>query len=561
MILDRWGNPIDTGTLREPQTEASDSAHIAALRNEFDNHPGRNLTPARLNAILLAAEQGDLIQQLELADDMEERDGQIFAELAKRKSAVAMLDWDVVAPDDATPDEKALADEVKDWVQSIPQFEEDILIELMDAVLKGFKGIEMWWEPDQDTLQPRFAPRPQRWLCMGEDRNSLRLRDGSSQYGVPLQPYGWLLHQHKSRNGYLARGSLTRVLCWPYLFKFYAVRDLAEFLEIYGLPIRLGKYPAGASDAEKRKLLQAVAGIGHNAGGVIPQSMSLDLLDAASGTEGPFRTMWTGMDAVESKIILGQTLTSSEGQNGTQALGNVHNEVRRDILKSDAKRIAATLTAQLITPMVLINKPGADPRRMPRFVLDVEEPEDIALYAEALPKLAEAGMRIGVKDLHRRLGIEMAADGEEVLGARSATPPSAAPVPAPTGATPAPAGQSAAAPAPAAAPEPAAAPAPAAPLAGRLPTAPAPRDALDDLVDSALSDWAPVMSGLVSPLLAEIDKAVAAGETMEAFRARLSGLGKQMDSAALTERIARATFTARLAGEADLDLSGREESA
>ncbi len=554
MILDRWGNPIDTGTLREPQTEASDSAHIAALRNEFDNHPGRNLTPARLNAILRAAEQGDLIQQLELADDMEERDGQIFAELAKRKSAVSMLDWDVVAPDDATPQEKALADEVKDWVRAIPQFEETILIELMDAVLKGFKGIEMWWEPDQATLQPRFAPRPQRWLCMGEDHNSLRLRDGSSQYGVPLQPYGWLLHQHNSRNGYLARGSLTRVLCWPYLFKFYAVRDLAEFLEIYGLPIRLGKYPAGASDTEKRKLLQAVASIGHNAGGIIPQSMSLDLLAAADGTEGPFRAMWSGMDAVESKIILGQTLTSSEGQNGTQALGNVHNEVRRDILKSDAKRVAATLTAQLITPMVLINKPGADPRRMPRFVLDVEEPEDIALYAEALPKLAAAGMRIGVKDLHRRLGIEMAADGEEVLGARAATPPVS---PAPAGAAPAPAD-----PPPGGKPAPAtaAAPAPAAPLAGQLPAAPAPRDALDDLVDSALADWAPVMSGLVSPLLAEIDKAVAAGETMQAFRARLSGLGKQMDSAALTERIARATFTARLAGEADLDLSGREET-
>lgn len=143
MILDRWGNPIDTGALREPQTETSDSAHIAALRNEFDNHPGRNLTPARLNAILRAAEQGDLIQQLELADDMEERDGQIFAELSKRKSAVAMLDWDIVAPDDATPDEKALADEVKDWLRSIPQFEETILIELMDAVLKGYKPIEM----------------------------------------------------------------------------------------------------------------------------------------------------------------------------------------------------------------------------------------------------------------------------------------------------------------------------------------------------------------------------------------------------------------------------------
>jgi phage gp29-like protein len=439
-ILDEHGNPIDMAALLEPQTEqpgAAGSSHVGWLKREWDAHPGRALTPLRLNAILQQAEAGNLIAQLELADDMEERDGQIYSELAKRKTAVTTLQWDVEPPDDASPDEQKTADQVRDWLKAIPCFEEDILLELMDAVLKGFKPIEMWWELDQGTLQPRFEARPQRWLCLDEDRDSLNLRDGSTQFGVPLQPYGWLLHMHRSRNGYLARAPLARVLAWPYLFKHYAVRDLAEFLEIYGLPMRLGKYPTGASDDEKRKLLAAVVSIGHNAGGVIPQSMAIDFASAAQGNEKPFETMWKGMDALQSKIILGQTLSSSEGQNGTQALGTVHNEVRIDILKSDAKRVAATLTSQLIKPMVLFNISRADPRRLPRFCLDVPEPEDIKLYADSLPKLAGAGMRIGVKDMHRRLRIEEAEDGEEILkGPPAPVAPGAAGGPAGPGATP-----------------------------------------------------------------------------------------------------------------------------
>jgi phage gp29-like protein len=549
--------------LREPQTEqpgAAGSAHVGWLKREWDAHPGRALTPLRLNAILQQAEAGNLIAQLELADDMEERDGQIYSELAKRKTAVTTLQWDVEPPDDASPEEQKTADQVRDWIKAIPCFEEDILLELMDAVLKGFKPIEMWWALDQGTLQPRFEARPQRWLCLDEDRDSLNLRDSSTPYGVPLQPYGWLLHMHRSRNGYLARAPLCRVLAWPYLFKHYAVRDLAEFLEIYGLPLRLGKYPAGASDDEKRKLLQAVVSIGHNAGGVIPQSMAIDFQAAADGTDGPFKTMWDGMDALQSKIILGQTLTSSQGQHGSQALGNVHNEVRLDILKSDAKRVAATLTSQLIAPMVLFNIAGADPRRLPRFCLDVPEPEDIQIYADALPKLAQAGLRIGVKDVHRLLRIEEAEDGEDIL--KGPPVPVAPGAPGQPGsvsqagkADPPPGGKTAqpGTPAAAAAKDPTQDPAQA-DLAARLPAGQPPRDAIDDLVDEQVVKWRPVLAPLVSPLMTALDAAIKDGTSLADFRNQLPGLVARMDAGPAAEQLGRAAFAARLAGEADLEL-------
>lgn len=538
------GQSFDLAAVAEPQTEqGSGATGLGWLHREFEGHPGRGLTPVKLNQILKAAEEGDLIRQLELAEDMEERDAQIYSVLSTRKTAVSMLEWDIVAPDNATPAEQKVADQVREWMRAIPDFEEDIILEMMDAVLKGFKPIEMWWELDQGTRQPRFAARPQRWLTLNERRDQFMLRDGAAAHGVPLRPYNWLLHVHKSRNGYLARGSLCRVLAWPYLFKHYATRDLAEFLEIYGLPLRLGKYPTGASDAEKRTLLQAVVGIGHNAAGIIPASMALDFQNAAAGNEKPFQTMMDAMDAAEAKAITGQTLTSGEGKHGTQALGTVHDGIRIDIKKSDAKRVGATLTAQVVHPLALFNCPGADPRRLPRLVLDVPEPEDLQLYAEALPKLAGAGMRIGLKGLHRKLRIPMADEGEDILQGTPAPTES----PAPGARPPAP---------PAPAPKPAPKPAP---LAGQLPAnapAPAPHDVLDDVVDSELADWQPLMAPMVEPLLAELRLAVAAGETAEQFAARLPQLIERMDGRPLGASLARANFAAYLAGQADLDLAG-----
>ena len=531
MILDHLGNPIEVARLREPQT-----AQVAHLAREFDEHPAKGLTPARLHALMLAAEQGDIVRQLDLADDMEERDGHLYAELDKRKGAVASLEFDIVEPERASAAEKALTAQLREWIAAIDDFE-DLVRGMMDAVLKAFSNHELVWKLQEGVLLPTITFRPQRWFTVDKaTRNELRLRTLGTVEGEPLQPFSWISHVHKTRNGYLARGGLVRVLAWPYLFKNFAVRDLAEFLEIYGLPLRLGKYPAGASDDEKRKLLQAVTQIGHNAAGIVPQSMAIEFQAAAQGNDTPFGSMIDRMDAVESKAILGQTLTASEGQHGTQALGTVHNEVRMDIRDSDARQVEATLTRQLLWPLAALNVAGADPRRCPRFVFDTSEPEDLEAYATHLPKLAGAGLQIPVKWAQDKLRIPEPAAGEAVM----------------SGGAPAPELQPGAANQPAAKAKPPAQAALAAELAATQ------RDAIDALVDEALADWELLLAPMVEPLLAEVGKALAAGETLDALRARLPELLQGMDARPMAERLARAAFMARLAGAADLAFLGDE---
>ena len=74
-ILGPDGQHIKTPDLAEPQT-----ARLAHLQRELQSHPTRGLTPSRLAKILDAAENGDLVAQFELFEDMEEKVTSCFRE-------------------------------------------------------------------------------------------------------------------------------------------------------------------------------------------------------------------------------------------------------------------------------------------------------------------------------------------------------------------------------------------------------------------------------------------------------------------------------------------------
>lgn len=418
-ILDQYGKPIASKDLSEPQT-----ARIAGLQNLTIQSAIDGLTPARAARILKNADNGDLVAQHQLFDDMQDRDSHIHGEMNKRKMALLDLDWDIVPPRDASAGETAVAEWVKEILLDVVNDWEDLLLGLMDGIGHGFAPVELEWERWGKEWIPQFHPRPQTWFRATPDRRELRLIDGSAE-GALLTQFGWIMHAHvKPKTGYLSRTGLLRPLVWPFLYRAYAVGDFAEFLETYGLPIIVGKYFQGASEAEKSSLMSAVSNLGHDARAIMPADMELEInsvTGASSGTSHLDMAGWA--EKAISKLILGATLTSgADGKSSTNALGNVHNEVRKDILAADARQIAATLTRDLIYPLIALNKGGIDGlRRCPRLVFDSGEAEDLSLFAEALPKLSTV-MRIPAQWAHDKLRIPLPEGEEAVLGAVSAQP-------------------------------------------------------------------------------------------------------------------------------------------
>ncbi|MGB6056305.1 MAG: DUF935 domain-containing protein, partial [Burkholderiaceae bacterium] len=410
-LIDIHGNPLQRQILHEPQT-----ARLASLHSEYAAHPSRGLTPVRLARILEDAELGNLQAQADLFADMEEKDAHIFSEMAKRKQAILSIDWKIEPPRNASAAEKADADWLTEIISDMTGFDE-LLLALMDGIGYGYSNVEIeWGMVERQWLPAKLEPRPASWFQLAPDnQNALRLRDNSPG-GAGLQPFGWVAHVHRAKSGHIARCGLHRVLAWPYLFKNYAIRDLAELLEIYGIPIRLGKYPPGIGEQEKATLLRAVTALGHAAAGILPESMSIDFETAAQGSHEPHIAMNEWAERSASKAILGGTLTTqADGKSSTNALGNIHNEVRHDLLTSDARQVAATTGRDLFYPLLALNRGGVDPRRLPRLVFDTAQREDFTAFSEALPNLVDLGMPVPVSWAQKKLGVPVPGKDEPVL--------------------------------------------------------------------------------------------------------------------------------------------------
>lgn len=396
----------------------TDVAQITATGRVIAEHPSNFITPQKMRALFEDAESGDIRAQHELFADIEERDSDIAANMGTRKRALLTLNWRVAPPRNATPEEEKLSDQAYEMMDSLPTLE-DLIMDLMDAVGHGFSALEVEWVFSDGLYLPRnFIHRSQSWFKWNKD-DGLLLRTRENPEGEALWPLGWVVHTQKSRSVQQARNGLFRTLAWLYMFKHYAVHDFAEFLELYGMPIRIGKYGAGATKEEKNTLLRAVAEIGHNAAGIMPEGMEIELHNAASGTtatSNPFLQMADWCEKSAARLILGQTLTSgADGKSSTNALGNIHNEVRRDLLVSDAKQVSQTITSQIIGPFLQINYPNADPNRVPKFEFDTRDPEDIAVFADAIPKLVDVGVQIPESWVRDKLVIPDVQEGEAVL--------------------------------------------------------------------------------------------------------------------------------------------------
>lgn len=510
----------------EPQTAAK---AFRPLRQELAPHPSVGLTPARLAALLAGAESGELTAQAALAEDMEEKDAHLYAELSKRKRALLALDWDVLPPQTSSARDRRQAAECRDWLRELPDFE-DLLLDLANGLLYGYAAVELEWRSTGGRWQPTPHYRPPGWFQMDpETRTELRLRSTANWQGEPLRPLGWIVHRHQAKSGALARAGLARVLAWPFLFKNYAVRDLAELLELHGLPLRVATAPAFLSETDKAALWSQLRDLGHDAAALLPEGVKIEFAEVQTKGES-YQTMIDWCERSISKAILGQTLSAEAKATGMgSGVATLHDEVRWDLVGSDARQIAGTLSRQLLAPLLQLNRGLDDPARLPRFAFDLKEVADLSLYAEALPKLVSIGLPIPAAWASERLGIPAPADNEPVLSAPSGTPRAeTAPPDLPDG-EPVPAR-----------------------LAVATLTAAAPIDPTAPLVERLGVEAEPLLDALLEP----VRVLLAASADLDEFRTGLSALYPDLDPRAFAALMGQALAVADAAGRFEASRDG-----
>ncbi|MBI1262963.1 MAG: DUF935 family protein [Rhizobiales bacterium] len=523
-LVDQYGRPIDFEKLREEQA----AAHLMGVRTPYGDHPSNGLTPQRLAAILRESESSDPMRYLELAEDMEEKDLHYLSVLGTRKRAVAQLEITVEAASDDKVDVEN-ADFVREWLKR-DELEDD-LFDIMDAVGKGFSHTEIiwdfsakqWWPTRLEWRDPRFFDFAQT------DRRTPLLR---TEAGLePLSPFKYISHFHKAKSGLPIRGGLARCAAWSWMFKNYAVKDWVIFAEVYGMPLRLGRYQAGASEADIRTLRRAVASLSSDAAAVIPKSMDIDFIDGkrgggvGGGGGEVYETLAAYLDQQVSKGVLGQTATT-DAIAGGHAVGKEHDLVRGDIKRADAKLLAGTLNRGLVRPMIDLNK-GAQ-KLYPRICIGQREQVDITVMSNALEKLVPLGLRVQMSEVRDKIGFSDPDDDAEILA-----PPTSPAAQVPSSAQQHQTGIC-----------------PVHGIAHAASQTATQDDIIDHLVTEVMNDWQPLVAGSADG----IEQLLNGAQTIEEARDRLAAALENMDVGKLTETLARAGFSASVAGQLGLKL-------
>jgi phage gp29-like protein len=329
--------------------------------------------------------------------------------------------------------------------------------------------------------------------------------------GVELAPYKFLVHTPRIKSGIPIRGGYARLAAWAYMCKGYTLKDWLAFAEVFGMPLRLGKYGSGAKKEDIDILKMAVANLGTDAAAVFPQSMEIELVEASkSGSTDFFERLAQYLDNQVTKGILGQTATT-QGTPGKLGNEEAQNEVRHDFRDDDAEQLEETLQRDLVVPFVDLN--FGPQQNYPQIQLRAPQREDIAGLSESLSKLVPLGLRVSASVIRDKLGLPDPDEDEEILmPAAVSTATNAMALNRQAG-------------------------------ADELP------DEIDIAADEALDGWeaAGGMAAIVSPIARALD----ASDSVEAFAAQLEEIMRGQDAVVLVQHLAAALFKARAMGAAD----------
>lgn len=506
-ILGPDGNPMNS---KRPITR---EVAVASIRDKFSGYPSRNLTPERLAAIFREADQGDIYRQAELFEEMEEKDTHLYSILQTRKNSVLGLDWEIMPYSDDQGDVK-----VADMVRDAFEFEglENALLDLLDAIGKGFGVTEIMWQIKESKVGVEKLKWVHQKRFRFDDFDHLRLlTENDMAHGIELPKNKFVIHKYKAKSGHPSRAGVLRVCSWMYLFKNYNIKDWVTFAEVFGMPIRLGKYDTGTSKEDKEALIQAVTQLGTDAAGIISKSTEIEFVESVKRSDNIYEVLAEFCNREMSKAVLGQTLTTDVGSTGSYAASKTHNEVRHDLKEADCKALAETLRKYLVRPLVLFNIPNADLTRLPWVRFKYEPPEDLERTSKIYKTVVtDMGLPVAKDHMYEKFGIPKPGDGDELL-----TPPSpSTPLPMKKG------------------------------LESMIMLAMSNKEgsqqSIDGLADRSLRESLPALRQMLEPVI----EAVKNASSPEELREGLAELYNQMDETDLEDLMARSMFVADLYG-------------
>lgn len=404
-------------------------------RDRWTHLATRGVTPDEVERILVGAIGGELEAQWRLFDLMEDTWYRLKKNLNEVKRAVQSAQWSGAAwaEADKKPTERALEKarfvETAIWGMRPDRAEDegnfrDLLYDTMDAYGKGLSVVEILWERRE---RAGIVPRACQWVHPRHygyptDVAGLRLSPSGDRADWIQFPVGqFVIAIAKTKSGHPLGGALLRSLAALWCGSNFAWDWLVNLAQIFGLPFRWATYdPSNPGVVDD--ICDMLENLGSAGWGAFPAGTSLDFKEAVQrAADNPQSFVMEVADIGCDILVLGQTLTTSQGDRGSQSLGTVHKGVRADVLEHAGSWVAQELSDQLVRPLVLWNYGDED--EMPWLQCDFDEEWDEVAAAQRDQILLSTGqVKMPKAWFHERHRIPMPGPDDEVIGGPAPEP-------------------------------------------------------------------------------------------------------------------------------------------
>lgn len=279
---------------------------------------------------LRAADIGRTKQLYDLFDDILV-DGLLADAIEKRIDAI--LNAELTFQDAKGKEVDMIADimDTADW--------EELLRQIMNERMYGRSAVEILCSQSDFHVEQIPAKH------IDIDHKFILINPGDD-HGISYEKDNSLLVLGRPRNfGLLLKAT-------PYaIYKRGGFGDWSQWIELFGMPQRVGKY--NSYDPESRKLLEkAMEEAGSAPYIVIPKEAEVETITTTySGSKSSYNEFRQACNEEMLITILGQTLTTVQGENGARSLGEVHKEVEEGKNKSDMRFVQRVLN-QRVLPML-----------------------------------------------------------------------------------------------------------------------------------------------------------------------------------------------------------------
>ena len=298
-------------------------------------------------------------------------DEEVKRTFTQRQDALVSREWTVEPASDEPQDVEA-ADFIRNWVAEIGF---DRITKLMHyGIFYGYAVAELVYRVNDDGKYVADVKVRNRRRFRFTPKGELRLLTRANQTtGIECPaPYFWSFCTGADHDDEPYGIGLAHWLYWLSLFKRNGVKFWLIFLEKFGMPTVLGRYGKNASEADQKRLLEAIESIQSDSGIALPLDMPIELLSQGRTGNGSYKELFDTMNEGIQRVVLGQT-SSSGGTAGRLGNDDLQEKVLESIIKADSDVICESFNRGPVTWLTAMNFANARPPRVFRVFDEAED--------------------------------------------------------------------------------------------------------------------------------------------------------------------------------------------